>query len=75
MATLTQKVRNSIPTSKFAGPGRSYPIPDANHARAALSMLHNAPASEQPAIRAKVHAAYPSIDAVPHIVAALRRQG
>jgi hypothetical protein len=53
MAKLTAKARAKIPASKFAGPGRSYPVNDKNHARAALSMLHNAPASEQPKIRAK----------------------
>lgn len=37
MATLTTKTRNAIPTSKFAGPDRSYPIEDKAHARAALS--------------------------------------
>jgi hypothetical protein len=53
MAKLTAKARSKIPSSEFAGPGRSYPINDKNHARAALSMLHNAPSSEQPKIRAK----------------------
>jgi hypothetical protein len=36
MARLTAKARSKIPTGKFAGPGRSFPIEDANHARAAL---------------------------------------
>lgn len=35
MARLTAKQRKSLPASKFAGPGRSYPIPDANHAKEA----------------------------------------
>ena len=56
MAKLTAKARGKIPSKEFAGPGRSYPINDKNHARAALSMLHNAPASEQPKIRAKAEA-------------------
>jgi hypothetical protein len=43
----------------FAGPGRSFPIPDVNHARAALSMAHFA--ADPGAIRAKVHAAFPSL--------------
>jgi hypothetical protein len=38
MAKLTAKARSKIPSGKFAGPGRSYPIEDDNHARAALSM-------------------------------------
>ena len=36
MAKLTKGARAKIPTSKFAGPNRSYPINDADHARAAI---------------------------------------
>lgn len=36
MAKLTSKGRAAIPSSKFAGPNRSFPIEDKNHARAAL---------------------------------------
>ena len=32
MAKLTAKSRAKIPTSKFAGPGRSYPVHDKAHA-------------------------------------------
>ena len=32
MAKLTAKQRKKIPTSKFAGPGRSYPVEDKSHA-------------------------------------------
>ncbi len=32
MAKLTTKARNALPASTFAGPGRSYPIPDKSHA-------------------------------------------
>ena len=32
MAKLTSKERNMLPKSEFAGPGRSYPIPDESHA-------------------------------------------
>ena len=32
MAELTTKARNKLPSSTFAGPGRSYPIPDRAHA-------------------------------------------
>lgn len=32
MARLTAKARKKLPKSKFAGPGRSYPIPDRSHA-------------------------------------------
>lgn len=42
MARLTAKDRKKMPASEFAGPGRSFPIPDKNHARAALSDLPKA---------------------------------
>jgi hypothetical protein len=32
VARLTAKARKKIPTSQFAGPGRSYPVPDKSHA-------------------------------------------
>lgn len=32
MAKLTTKKRNALPTSAFAGPGRSYPVEDKSHA-------------------------------------------
>ena len=32
MAKLSTEKRNSLPKSDFAGPGRSYPIPDKSHA-------------------------------------------
>ena len=34
---LTTKARKAIPASKFAGPGRTFPVQDAKHARAAIS--------------------------------------
>ncbi len=37
MADLTAKKRNALAPAVFALPGRRFPIPDANHARAALS--------------------------------------
>lgn len=37
MTKLTAKDRRAIPTKTFAGPGRTFPIPDKSHARAALS--------------------------------------
>lgn len=61
---LTAAARKKIPGKEFAGSGRSYPIQDANHARAALSLLHNAPPSEQQKIKSKVHAKYPGIGAM-----------
>jgi hypothetical protein len=35
VARLTAKTRKALPTSKFAGPGRSYPVQDKGHAVAA----------------------------------------
>ncbi|MGG2046762.1 hypothetical protein [Burkholderia gladioli] len=32
MAKLDSEARDKLPASKFAGPKRSYPIPDASHA-------------------------------------------
>lgn len=32
MAELSSKSRNKLPASKFAGPDRSYPVPDKSHA-------------------------------------------
>lgn len=32
MAKLTSNQRKKLPNSVFAGPGRSYPIPDRSHA-------------------------------------------
>ena len=39
MAQLTSRTRKEIPTSKFALPGRRYPIEDASHARNALARV------------------------------------
>lgn len=33
MGTLNAKQRKAIPTSKFAGPDRSYPVNDKSHAQ------------------------------------------
>lgn len=32
MATLSSKARKHLPGSAFAGPGKSYPVPDKAHA-------------------------------------------
>jgi hypothetical protein len=61
-AKLKAKARNALSDSDFALPeSREYPIHDANHARAALSMLHNASPEEQKQIKAAVHRRYPDI--------------
>jgi hypothetical protein len=55
MARLTAAQRKKLPDSAFAGPGRSFPVNDKNHARAALAEIRHAPASARPAIRAKAN--------------------
>lgn len=35
MAKLTTRKRSALPKKDFAGPGRSYPVEDKKHARAA----------------------------------------
>ena len=40
MARLSAAARKALPDSAFAGPNRSFPIQDADHARAA-AMLEN----------------------------------
>ena len=61
MAKLTAEARKHISAGNFALPGGRYPIEDAGHARAALSMAHYASAGEQATIRRKVKAKYPGI--------------
>ena len=62
MAKLSSKARNALPGSVFAGPDRSYPIPDASHGRNALARAaqHASPALKAK-IRAKVHKKFPEI--------------
>jgi hypothetical protein len=40
MAKLSAKARKDIPADEFAGPDRTYPIEDADHARAAILDAH-----------------------------------
>lgn len=68
MAKLTASARRALPAKVFAGPGRSYPVQDPAHARAALALLHNAPPSEQPYIRTRAEA-----ELNKHIVKKLRK--
>lgn len=74
MAKLTAKARNAIPTSKFAVPGRKYPIEDASHARNALARVSQfgSPA-EKAQVRSAVASRYPGIGAK-HRAGALRRR-
>jgi hypothetical protein len=59
MAKLTSAKRKSLPATSFAGPDRSYPIPDESHARNALARASGKPIEAK--IRAKVHKRYPGI--------------
>lgn len=62
MGTLSTKARNKLPGSAFAGPGRSYPINDASHARNALARAaqHASPELEAK-IKSKVRKRFPAI--------------
>lgn len=62
MAKLTGKERSALPKKDFAGPARSYPIPDKNHARDALSRVSaNGSPAEKKEVRAKVEQKFPAI--------------
>lgn len=69
---ITMKQRKALPKGEFALPGKgagaggkgpgSYPVPDANHARSALSRVSaNGSPAEKAAVRAKVHSRFPAI--------------
>ena len=62
MAKLTAAKRKAIPSKDFAGPGRSYPINDASHARNALARVsqHGTPALKS-RVRSAVKRKYPGI--------------
>ena len=53
MAKLKAAARNALPTSDFAGPGRTYPVPDKAHAIAAKA---RATQFASPALKAKIDA-------------------
>jgi hypothetical protein len=61
MAKLKEATRNKLPAKDFAGPGRSFPIEDASHARNALARVANKSPAEKKEVRAKVHSKYPDI--------------
>ena len=67
MAKLNAAARKKLPAKDFAGPGRSDPIPDKSHARAALSMVGRQKglspaqkASVRSAARAKLNSGKPA---------------
>jgi hypothetical protein len=61
MAKLTTSARKALPSSSFAGPGRSYPVEDKSHARNALARASqqvkagNLSPSAASTIRARAH--------------------
>lgn len=65
MAKLTTSERKRLPKSDFALPGKGkggYPIEDRAHAKDALSRVSQfGSPSEKKAVRAKVHAKYPTL--------------
>ncbi len=57
MARLKKAQRAKLPAKDFAGPNRSYPITDKNHARAAIALSNKPAAKGQGAsIRARAEA-------------------
>jgi hypothetical protein len=72
MAKLSSKARQKLPAKSFALPGKgegaqgkgagSYPIPDASHARSALSRVsqHGSP-TEKAKVRSAVKRKFPGI--------------
>jgi hypothetical protein len=61
MALLRAATRNALPAKDFAGPGRSFPIEDAGHARNALARVANKGPAVKAEVRAKVAKKYPGI--------------
>jgi hypothetical protein len=62
VAKLTSQERKDLPAKEFAGPDRSYPIPDASHARNALSRVSQYGYPElKERVRAAVHRKFPGI--------------
>lgn len=66
MSKLTSDERDQLPESAFALPGKKYPLPDASHARNALSRAsQNASPGLNAKIKAKVKQKYPGIKVSP----------
>lgn len=59
---LSTQARKNLPAKSFAGPNRSYPINDENHARNALARVSQfGSPSEKARVRAAVHRKFPGI--------------
>lgn len=62
MAKLSAKERKALKTSSFALPAtREYPIQDRDHAKAALSLEHNASPQQQAVINRAIDKKYPGL--------------
>lgn len=62
MGKLDAKERNSLPKGDFAGPDRSYPIPDRSHAQNALARVSQNGTSElKKRVTEAVHRKYPDM--------------
>jgi hypothetical protein len=61
MAKLTTKARKALPASTFAGPDRSFPIPDESHARNALARASQFHPELKARIKAKIRRRFPDI--------------
>lgn len=62
MAKLDAKERNALPKSDFAGPDRSYPIPDRSHAANALARVSQFGTKElKERVTRAVHRKYPDM--------------
>lgn len=61
MGKLSAKERSELPAKEFAGPHRSFPINDENHARNALARASQFHPELKAKIRAKVHRKFPDI--------------
>jgi ribosomal protein S25 len=61
MAKLSAKERNALPAKDFAGPDRSFPVNDKNHARNALARASQFHPELKAKIRKEVHRKFPDI--------------
>lgn len=62
MNKLTTTERKALPSKDFAGPKKSYPIPNLSHARNALSRVsENGSPTVKAMVRAEVHRRFPQI--------------
>jgi hypothetical protein len=60
MAKLDAAERNALPGKDFAGPDRSYPIPDRSHGANALARVASHPELKA-RVTAAVHRKYPDM--------------